>query len=248
MAVVFLIALECCRRQASVRGGDIGMTLRRDAIEIWKVGVQAADSAAERARQLGYVPLTRPENLKGEASAEGRRFLQLLMEARRDLLASNSGVKGICLLAGGETTVNVASAGSEVGKGGRNQEFVLAAAVAMPDFGAWHGMVVLSGGTDGEDGPTETAGAVCDADVVRAIGERGLRAAEFLRRHDAWTCFREAQQGLIVTGPTHTNVMDLAVGLAGREWGVVVKKRPVHECDRTSGRVCSPFAEHSKRV
>lgn len=173
-------------------------------------------AAAARARELGYVPVTRPENLRGEAAVEGRRFLQLLTEARQDLVTSNAGTKGICLLAGGETTVNVASAGSDVGKGGRNQEFVLAAAVAMPDPDAWRGIVVLSGGTDGEDGPTEAAGAVCDAEVLRATEQRGLRTAEFLRRHDAWTCLRETQ-GLIITGPTHTNVMDLAVGLVERE-------------------------------
>ena len=173
-------------------------------------------AAADRARELGYITVPPLQNLQGEASVEGARFMKSLMEAGRDAGVADAAAKGICLLAGGETTVNVASAGSDVGQGGRNQEFVLAAAVAMPDPTAWSGMVLLSGGTDGEDGPTGAAGAVCDAEILREITGQGLQATEFLRRHDAWTLFHKVQ-GLVVTGPTDTNVMDLAVGLAGRK-------------------------------
>ncbi|HUG92619.1 MAG TPA: DUF4147 domain-containing protein [Planctomycetaceae bacterium] len=98
-------------------------------------------------------------------------------------------------------------------KGGRNQELVLAAVVRLWDDGLDR-MAILSGGTDGEDGPTDAAGAVADADVLRKARALGLDAAEFLASHNSYPFF-DATGGLLRTGPTHTNVMDLRVGLIG---------------------------------
>jgi glycerate 2-kinase len=105
-----------------------------------------------------------------------------------------------CILIGGETTVTL---GPNPGKGGRNQEFVLA---VRHDLGrdGMHGVAVLSGGTDGEDGPTDAAGAVAD-DTTPLDGVK-----EALARHDAYPFF-EACGGLIRTGPTGTNVADVRV-------------------------------------
>jgi glycerate-2-kinase len=73
---------------------------------------------------------------------------------------------------------------------------------------------VLSGGTDGEDGPTDAAGAWVDEEVIQAVLRLGLQPADFLARNDAYSLF--AQTGsLIRTGPTHTNVCDLRVVLVG---------------------------------
>jgi hydroxypyruvate reductase/glycerate 2-kinase len=109
-----------------------------------------------------------------------------------------------CILIGGETTVTL---GESPGKGGRNQEFVLAMLLKLTDM---QGVTVLSGGTDGEDGPTDAAGALADADTASAGMARTLVAGEYLRRHDAYTYF-EATGGLIKTGLTGTNVMDVRV-------------------------------------
>src|SRR5262249_11885818 len=95
------------------------------------------------------------------------------------------------------------------GKGGRNQEFALAVAA---DLGAdaMRRVVVLSGGTDGEDGPTDAAGAVADGATLAYAAERGLDLREVLKRHDAYPRF-DAVAGLIRTGLTQTNVMDVRV-------------------------------------
>jgi hydroxypyruvate reductase len=98
---------------------------------------------------------------------------------------------------------------SRRGLGGRNQQLVLAAAQYL-----WNrrceGIALLSGGTDGEDGPTEAAGAVLDAAVLAAARARNLDPADYLARNDAYHFF-DALGALIRTGPTHTNVCDLRV-------------------------------------
>jgi hydroxypyruvate reductase len=98
------------------------------------------------------------------------------------------------------------------GKGGRNQEFVLASALAIDGEKQ---MVVLSGGTDGTDGPTDAAGAIADGEtVVRARG-KGLDPRDYLNRNDSYTFF-EALDDLLMTGPTRTNVMDVRIMLISK--------------------------------
>lgn len=117
---------------------------------------------------------------------------------------------GTCILSGGETTVVLPE---KHGMGGRNQEFVLAAMVTLGAKGMRE-ITVLSGGTDGEDGPTDAAGAIAD-EAVWHEGERlGLDPQDYLARHDAYH-FSEKTNGLIKTGLTHTNVMDLRVLVCG---------------------------------
>ena len=112
-----------------------------------------------------------------------------------------------CLLSGGETTVTVRGQGL----GGRNQEFVLAAAVALDRAGP---VTVLSAGTDGIDGPTDAAGAIADSTTLEKASGLGLDARKFLDNNDSYNFF-ESVGGLIKTGPTGTNVMDLRVLLVG---------------------------------
>src|SRR5207302_413460 len=114
----------------------------------------------------------------------------------------------VCILSGGETTVTLSA---EHGLGGRNQEFALAAVAYLGEDGM-RDMGVLSGGTDGEDGPTDAAGAVADEETLRTARQRGLSPVVFLTRNDAYHFF-EATGGLLRTGLTQTNVMDVRVFL-----------------------------------
>jgi hydroxypyruvate reductase len=93
------------------------------------------------------------------------------------------------------------------GKGGRNQQLALS---ALQELGHCDGICLLSGGTDGEDGPTDAAGAVVDPEVAHAAANARLNASDFLARNDAYTFFQKCG-GLFITGPTQTNVCDLRV-------------------------------------
>ena len=117
-----------------------------------------------------------------------------------------------CFISGGEPVVKLVEP-SRRGLGGRNQQLVLAALVRLADDGAG-GIVLLSGGTDGEDGPTDAAGALLDAKVLSAARQLHLDPRDFLARNDAYHFF-DALGALIKTGPTHTNVCDLRVVLTG---------------------------------
>ena len=109
--------------------------------------------------------------------------------------------EGACVIAGGETTVTIRGPG----KGGRNQEFALAAAIEIDGLPE---TVVLSGATDGTDGPTDAAGAIVDSTTLMRAAEKELDPNEFLRQNDSYHFFQELGD-LLMTGPTGTNVMDL---------------------------------------
>jgi len=113
-----------------------------------------------------------------------------------------------CLISGGETTVTLRGDG----KGGRNQEFALAAAL---DLDGCEGITVLSCGTDGTDGPTDAAGAIADGSSVSRAAAVGLGASQYLARNNSYRFF-QALDDLVITGPTGTNVMDLRLLLVGK--------------------------------
>jgi hydroxypyruvate reductase len=97
------------------------------------------------------------------------------------------------------------------GKGGRNQEFALAAAI---DLDGLDDVLILSGGTDGSDGPTGAAGAIADGNTCRRAARLGLIAKEYLANNDSYHFF-EPLGDLLITGPTNTNVMDVRLILIG---------------------------------
>lgn len=132
----------------------------------------------------------------------------LASEAVRIQKAMSPGMGPICLISGGEPVVRVANTGRRQ-KGGRNQELALAALVYLQQENA-RGITVLSGGTDGEDGPTDAAGAIVDDDVLARTRELGLNPRAYLDDNNSYPFF-EQTGGLLKTGPTHTNVMDLRV-------------------------------------
>ena len=101
--------------------------------------------------------------------------------------------------------------GPQAGKGGRNQEFVLAVLAKLAGVaGGVSGVTTLSGGTDGEDGPTDAAGAIADAETLACATRLKLAMNDFLRRHDAYPFF-DATGDLLRVGLTGTNVMDVRV-------------------------------------
>lgn len=163
---------------------------RRDAME----GAEGA------ARRLGYhVERIGPPTL-GDAAAAGRAFV----DTAHALARRHPGP--LCVVASGETTVTL---GGATGRGGRNQEFALAAAMAMARSGEG---VLASIGTDGIDGPTVAAGAIVDAMTIARAQALGLDASVALARHDSHPFF-QALGDLVITGPTGTNVGDLQVFL-----------------------------------
>ncbi len=165
----------------------------------------AIDAAADAARNEGVETVRiLPGFLRGEARECARAFAEELRRANES--APKEGA--VVLIAGGETTVTVRGKG----KGGRNQEFALSAAVEMDGM---PGMAVLSGGTDGIDGPTDAAGAYADGTTCSRAAALGLSPMDHLDRNDAYP-FLQALSDLVVTGPTGTNVTDIAIGIAVR--------------------------------
>jgi len=162
----------------------------------------AVDAAAACARELGFRTLVLSTFVEGET----REIARMHAAIAREIVRSGRPVKPpACIITGGETTVTLRGDGL----GGRNQEFVLAAAI---DIAGMPNVVVLSAGTDGSDGPTDAAGAIADG---RTLG-RDTRAAGFLARNDSYRYF-EGLRDLVITGPTNTNVMDIRLILVGAQ-------------------------------
>ena len=165
----------------------------------------AVDAAAKIARVFGFRPLVLSTMIEGETREVARVHAAIV----REILASGRPARPpVCLISGGETTVTLRGNGL----GGRNQEFVLAAAIelaGLPD------VVVLSGGTDGTDGPTDAAGAIADGATLARAERIGLDARRMLAENDSYHFF-EPLGDLIKTGPTSTNVMDLRLLLVGK--------------------------------
>jgi hydroxypyruvate reductase len=161
-------------------------------------GRDAADGAAREAAARGYAVGTLSQPLVGEAREAGTRLVDEGTRVAAGL------ARPACVIAHGETTVHVTG----TGRGGRNQELVLGAALALEREGV--AGAVLSGGTDGVDGPTDAAGAIADASTIARARRLGLDPLDFLARNDTYAFFA-ALDDLLVTGPTHTNVGDVQV-------------------------------------
>jgi glycerate 2-kinase len=162
--------------------------------------LEAILAARQHAVSLGYNTLILSSRMEGETRVVARVHGAI---AREILAAGHPLPAPACLLSGGETTVTLKGNG----RGGRNQEFALAAALDIQ--GADH-MVVLSGGTDGTDGPTDAAGALADGTTAQRARAAGLDIVWHLDNNDAYPLFQKLGD-LFITGPTRTNVMDLRV-------------------------------------
>lgn len=164
----------------------------------------AVDAAAKRARELGYKPLVLSTLIEGETKDVAAMHAAI---TRETLLSGRPAKPPVCLISGGETTVTIRGEGL----GGRNQEFALAAAIALDGI---PGVVAFSGGTDGTDGPTDAAGAIADGATVTRAQALGRNPSATLAANDSYHFF-EALGDLVKTGPTGTNVMDVRLMLAG---------------------------------
>lgn len=170
----------------------------------------AAQAAAQAAQQLGFDTALLTTYLEGEASQVGRVLAGLAKGLARAEAMHPPGQllrRPACLVLGGETTVTLRGDG----RGGRNQEMALAAAIALA---GWSDVLVACLATDGTDGPTNSAGAYADGNTLARAAELGLNAQDYLARNDSYHFF-ERLGDLIVTGPTQTNVNDLALVLVG---------------------------------
>jgi glycerate 2-kinase len=194
----------------------------------------AVDAAGVEAERRGYShAMDAATSLEGPAEEIGVHLARMALRMQTEPGPD-------CLITGGEPTVKLAPPELR-GKGGRNQQLVLAALVELmsaecglrnADLGvdgillsriphsALHTphlppLALLSGGTDGEDGPTDAAGAILDSEQLARVCEQNLDPADYLRRNDAYQFF-ERLGGLIKTGPTHTNVCDVRVVVVDR--------------------------------
>ena len=163
----------------------------------------ALEAAQAEAKRLGYCTLILSSTIQGDTREAASFHAQILREISH---SSHPIARPACILSGGETTVIVRGQG----KGGRNQEFALAAALEIAGL---ENALVFSGGTDGTDGPTDAAGALAMGDTIARAAAKNLSAATSLANNDSYTFF-SALDDLVKTGPTGTNVMDLHLLLA----------------------------------
>lgn len=176
----------------------------------------AVDAAGMEAERRGYShAMVAARDLEADANGVGQHLADMALRMR-------SGSEPDCLITGGEPTVKLV--GSEWrGLGGRNQQLVLAAfqhlltrSPATASANPLQDMIILAGGTDGEDGPTDAAGAWIDAPAAAAAAKLGLSPPDFLQNNDAYHFFQPLG-ALLKTGPTHTNVCDVRVVLVNCE-------------------------------
>jgi glycerate 2-kinase len=165
--------------------------------------ILALEAAREAAEAMGYNCLILSSMVEGETREVAKVHTAV---AKEILQTGHPIVPPSCVISGGETTVTIRGKGL----GGRNQEFCLASALELA--GTPERVVVLSGGTDGNDGPTSAAGAVVDPLTVKRGSALGLEAADFLSDNDSFHYFERTGE-LLVTGPTKTNVMDVRLVL-----------------------------------
>jgi len=160
----------------------------------------ALSAAEKEAKSCGFNTLVLSSSIVGE-TREAACFHGALV---REVFASGHPIpKPACILSGGETTVTIKGEG----KGGRNQEFVLSGAF---EINGMEKTVLLSGGTDGTDGPTDAAGAIADHTTITRAKEMGLNPMKYLENNDSYHFFKNLGD-LLITGPTRTNVMDVRI-------------------------------------
>lgn len=197
------------QRPETVKTGAPCLATTRNVIV---AGIRQALAAAEnKARQLGFATRTITAALQGEA----RDAAALLAQAARGELDTMQAGERRCLLSGGETTVTVCGDGM----GGRNQELALAFALQTE---GWHGVALLSAGTDGSDGPNDAAGAMVDGTTAAQARSLGIDPAAYLERNDSYAFFESFDSAAgahshFKTGPTGTNVMDIQIMLLAKE-------------------------------
>lgn len=190
------------KQPETMKEGDL--YLKRSTNKIVGSLSLAVDSAKQTAEDLGFFVEISDLALKGEARSVGKDLARKLIIRAKDV---NLTEKPLCIIAGGETTVTVRG----TGKGGRNQELALGAAIELDGT---QGLTILTLATDGEDGPTDAAGAIIDSFTVTKALQLGLDPKKYLFENNSYNFFAQINC-LIKTGPTGTNVNDLVFLFAG---------------------------------
>ena len=185
-------ALNTAELAAADGGGSIGERVQNIIIGDNQL---AAHAALEQAEREGFQAEILTNELQGEAREVGRELVHRLR------LESSTRPRPFCRIAGGETTVILQGRG----KGGMNQELALS---AVNELRGLENVMLIALGTDGDDGPTDAAGAVVTGETAQRAESLGLDAAGSLSRNDAYPFF-DALGDLLKTGPTGTNVNDL---------------------------------------
>ena len=161
--------------------------------------ILALVASKKEAEKRGYNTLILSSMIEGETNDVAKVHTAI---AKEILKSGNPVPVPACIISGGETTVTIQGKGL----GGRNQEFCLTAALEIT--GLPPRLVILSGGTDGNDGPTDAAGAIVDPMTIKRGKDSGIEALEYLRNNDSYNFFKKTGE-LLLTGPTNTNVMDV---------------------------------------
>ncbi len=186
------------RRQETLKESDKALKLTENLIiGNNKLALLAAKGKAE---SIGYEAKIISDNIAGDVTEVADRIMNLAIKTKKE----NSGIC-TCLLFAGEPTVKVKGEGL----GGRNQHLTLLAARLLKNIDE---ITFLSGGTDGSDGPTDATGAVADSLTLVKATEMNLDIDEYIDNSDSYNFFKQVE-GLITTGPTQTNVMDLMIVL-----------------------------------
>jgi len=198
-SVIEYIEKGCCGEIEDTPKSDSSV-FERTQNAIVGSNILAVSAAKKKAEELGYNSLVLSTFIHGETKEVAKVHTAI---AKEIISSGNPLKKPACIISGGETTVTIEGKGL----GGRNQEFVLAAAL---DIEGLNDVVMLSGGTDGNDGPTDAAGAIADGTTISRAGKLGLNAYEYLCDNNSYNFFKPLDD-LLITGPTNTNVMDLRV-------------------------------------
>jgi hydroxypyruvate reductase len=162
--------------------------------------IEALLAAEKEAARRGYTTFVLSSMMEGETADVARMHTAI---AREILKTGHPVPPPACILSGGETTVTLKGDGL----GGRNQQFALCAAA---DIAGQRSVLILSGGTDGNDGPTDAAGAIVDNTTSQRAAAANVSMVEHLANNDSYHFFRTLGD-LLITGPTNTNVMDLRI-------------------------------------
>ena len=165
----------------------------------------ALQAAKKKTEALGYNTKILPRPVAGNTTRAALRHVDLIRRIREQ---ADPISPPACVISGGETTVKIKGNGL----GGRNQEFALVGAMGIDGM---KNVAFLSAGTDGTDGPTDAAGAICDGDTIKKALKKGSDPKQYLDENDSYHFFQNLGD-LIITGPTHTNVMDIHLALIGK--------------------------------
>ena len=186
-------AMDCLRTETPKELTNVSTQIIGSVRELCK-------AASEIAEELGYEPILLTDHLDCEAKEAGAFLADVLRTHACD-------GKKLAYLAGGETVVHLVGKGL----GGRNQEIALAAAAGLAGI---PNACVISVGSDGTDGPTDAAGGYSDGDTTKELAKHGLTVSGVLADNNAYHALK-AVDGLIFTGPTGTNVNDVAIAMIG---------------------------------